>query len=446
MPPTEQQLEALKVSERAVLGATFLGSDFAGRALSILTADDFGTPLHRAVFETVGRLSLAGKPVDVVTVGDEMQLAGWKIAHGDLVEMARDVPVLDTLPHYCRIVARHAALRRLAVLCADLPNTAEHDPEDAFRLLLEAQKLVGEIARGRVNPGIDVTVQLEQTTRELERREEIHRLGGAELLGLPTWIRGLDEITGGLRKGTLNVIGARTSVGKTALACQIAILGDVRKKTPCLFFTLEMSPGELAERFLARVAPVESHRLLRGSLDQKDWSRIFRAGQEMGTVGIFTISTTRTLSGILAESRAFRVMHPDAAVLIVVDYLQLVVLGRENKGRTREQEVSEVCHTLKGLSMELDAPILATAQVNRAPEHDERHPRLSDLRESGAIENDADLIVLAHRDRAQADGVMYLNVAKNRSGRVGEVDARWKGATYRIADEPEIDPMTGALL
>lgn len=428
-------------AERAVLGASLLSRDALVEAHALLVPDDFEVSQHRAVFRTMVDLCSAGKPVDPVTLEDALTQTGdWRglsaLADGEhpsrwlMRLMGEWTPAAANMRHYAEIVARHAALRRLRHVCASLGEMAEKNPEEAQRLLLEGQKLLTESVKGRMRPGVDLADIVPKVMAEFEQREAARRTGGGPLRGIDTGLTELNYLTGGLQNGQLCVLAARTSIGKTAYASQIALLNAVFNACPALIFSLEMGPMELGERFFSRLARVDSTKLRSGDLNRDDWREIYAAGGRMEQRGLVTISNTRSLAGIGMEMRAFRVGHRDQQALVVVDYMQLVRV----QGRTREEEIAEVTGTLKALAMELELPVLGLGQLNRGPEIEEREPRVSDLRGSGAIEQDADVILIITRTPGDTTGHCVVRALKVRNGNVGDVHAVWHGANYELID------------
>ena len=440
-------------AERAVLGAALIERDALIQARSMLTTVDFVAPQHRDVWDSMLEIDKRGVQVDPVTLEDELRTRGvWAAlgmlyqgqaangmgSFGWIAEIITAAPSATNVRAYAEIVARRAALRRLRAICADLANEAETNPDDAQRLMLEGQKLLTQISKGRTRPGVDVADLVSAKITEFQEREEARQRGSARLVGLSTGITGVDYLTGGLVPKTLNIVAARTSIGKTAYACQMALLNALDADAPTLIFSLEMSPGELVERFFARRALIDSARLRTGEIVRPEWTRLYQVGNELSRPGQITISNASTMAQIWTEARAFRVENQNRRILLVVDYVQKVRTGE--RGRTREQEVAEVSAGLKEIAMELDAPVVAPAQLNRGPENagEERDPRITDIRESGAVENDADVILLLSRRRSEAAGRCVIAVAKNRNGGpLGEAIAEWRGATYELVDPPD---------
>jgi len=443
-PKSEPESHA---AERAVLGSCLVQPESIVEAQALLSDEDFEVPQHQSVFRGMVTLAAAGSPIDLVTLEAELTSRGWWKALGLrvfdrqplswLVETAGSVPTAGNVRHYAEIVARQSAIRKLKQTCGKAAALADENPEEAQRLILESQRLLTEVQRGRSRPGIDIADVVPKVIAEFEARQEARRQGGARVIGLTTGLTALDYMTGGLRDETLTILAARTSLGKTAFGSQIALLGAIFDGVPALAFSLEMGAMELGERFFARLALVASDRLRSGELSRDDWGKIHRAGSQMCQRGLVTISNTRTLPGMWMEARAFRVRHPDKRIFILVDYLQLARTGQ--RGRTREEELAEISGDLKDMAVEFKCPVLALAQLNRGPEAEEREPRVSDLRGSGAIEQDADLILMITRKREAIAGICTIHVLKSRNGPTGDVDALWEGAMYQLRDPDYAD-------
>jgi replicative DNA helicase len=420
-------------AERAVLGSVLISNPKLALVAGLLAVDDFLDPAHREIFEAMLAIGKRGQEVDAVLLWDELGARGQqrRLDGGTdyLLKLAHAVPTAENVGHYAAIVARKAAVRQLERHCLDIAANAETEPDRVSELVLGASKLVTEIAKGRRRPGVDladIVVPLEQ---EFDARAQ----NKGRLVGLSWGLPSVDYATGGLVRGNLHIIAARTSLGKTAAACQVAITGALDRDIPCFYASLEMPASMLAERFFARVAQVDSTRLRTGDLDLECWHRITGARRRMGKPGRVVITRDRSLAAIMSQARAFRVEHPGQDILVVVDYLQLVRTAYL-KGRSREQEVAEVSSSLKELAGELDCPVLALCQFNRGPEAEDRDPKVSDIRESGAIENDADVILFIVRKREDKSGAAWFNIAKSRNGETGELEMRWNGPTYTFSE------------
>lgn len=434
-PETNHTLDA----ERSILGCALIEPSSFAEVKGVLAEEDFELPANREVFLAMDALASRGAAIDVVTLGEELRTRGARLAlEGGvdtyLIRIASGVPIVGNLPHYADIVVRRSAIRKFKLLMSELTAKVDN-PEaagEAQKVLLDAQKMLTQIQYGRMKPGTDVADLVSSVLDEFQARVDARKTGGARLTGLDTTLDGLNALTGGWRTQTLNIVAARTSLGKTAYACQVSLINAIEHEIPCLFFSLEMGPKELVERFFARRARIDSAKLRFGEIDAQGWSSLMFVGTELGKAGRITISTTRTLPGIVTEARAFRVRHPNQRVLYVVDYLQIARTGE--RGRSREQEIAEVSGELKGTAVDLDAPVVVPAQLNRGPEIEDREPKVSDIRDSGAIEQDADTILFIVRKRDDLTGACYGKLSKNRNGAVGEFDLKWNGAIYELRD------------
>jgi replicative DNA helicase len=419
-PVPPQNLEA----EESVLGAMLLSPGAIGAVSEILDASDFYRDSHAIIYRTALALYAKGEPVDAITLVDALEERGELDAIGGRVrvhELAALVPATANAAHYARIVRETATLRGLI-------------------------RVGGEIARlGWERPGEtqDLVDRAEQVMFELSQQESFERItalyeAGAEITGVPSGYRDLDRVTSGFQPGNLIIIAARPSMGKSALAlCMAANLG-VRHETPVALFTLEMSKAEVTQRLLCSEAKVESQRLRSGRLAADDWPRLVAAGDKLMKSPIYVDDTgSITMMELRSKARRLKSKEPNLG-LIVVDYLQLMTSGGSTESRV--QEVSQISRQLKVLARDLEIPIIALSQLSRAVEqrHDKR-PILSDLRESGSIEQDADIVAFVYRDDyynedSDQQGLAELIVAKHRNGPTDAVKLSFLKRYAKFAD------------
>jgi replicative DNA helicase len=380
---------------------------------------------NQLVFEAMEALAARKSVMDPITILGQLGSRVGRLPGGMayLMALGGAVATAEGLPHYLAIVARGGAIRRLQGVCAQAATLVAEDAEEASKLLLEGQRLAAEIVRGRSRPGVDVGEVLPAVLEDLEQRAK----NRGTLIGVSTGLSRLDYLTGGLQDEQLVVLAAQTSLGKTALACQMAVQAAVDRKIPVLYFSLEMSPKQLVERFLSRQARINSRDLRTGQIGYEDWKRLQSASGPLSEAPL-TLSGQRQLPRLLAEARGFRVKHR-GRILIVVDYLQLA----RAEAKSREREVAEVTGALKELASDLKCPVLAMSQLNRAAEDDD--PTLKNLRESGSIEQDADSVffLIGSREKTVTDA--RLNVAKQRNGELGDVPLTWIREHYMYTDE-----------
>ena len=412
-------------AERALLGAMLLTATAIGDAVEFTAASHFYRPAHSHVFDAITGLYAAGEPVDTVTVAAELSRCDLLDAVGGpgaLVEMQAGTPVAGNAARYARIVADAATLRRLIGAAGEVAELAYSRPADVADTLDQAESMVFGVTG---SSGGDTSASAATLCdRGIDHLEQLYKNGGV-LTGVTTGNVDLDHLLGGLQPASLVVLGARPSVGKTSLALNIATsVADVARK-PVMFFSLEMSHQELTQRLFCAEARVSTQRVRTGNLRDEDWDRINAAVGRIAASPLWIDdSPTTTVLEIRAKARR---KHAELGELglIVVDYLQL--MSSRGSAESRQVEVSDMSRGLKVLARELNCPVLALAQLSRGPEaRTDKRPMLSDLRESGAIEQDADVVMFLYRDEVYNPdtpqrGIAELNIAKHRSGPTGVV-------------------------
>ena len=416
-PVPPQNLEA----EESVLGAMLISATAIGSVTEILDASDFYRESHAKAYRAALGLWGKGEPVDAITLADELDERGELEAVGGtarIAELAALVPAASNVEHYARIVKEVATLRGLVRVGQEITRLGQERSGETQDLVDRAEQLVFDLAQQRVT-GDFAHIQ----SLLLEGFERITQLyeAGAELTGIPSGFRALDTLTSGFQPGNLIILAARPSMGKSALAlCTAANLG-VRLETPVALFTLEMSKAEVTQRLMCSEAKVESNRLRSGKLAQDDWPRLTAACDKLMKAPIWVDDTgSITMMELRSKARRLKSREPKLG-LIIVDYLQLMSTGQSVENRV--QEVSQISRSLKILARDLDVPILALSQLSRAVEqrHDKR-PVLSDLRESGSLEQDADLVFFVYRDEyyngeeSDQQGLAEVILSKHRNG------------------------------
>jgi replicative DNA helicase len=410
-------------AESSLLGALLLSADAVGVAAELgLSADEFYKPAHQHLYEAIRALAGAGEPVDAVTVADELRRAGLLEDLGGpslLFDLQASTPAISNAGRYARIVQDTALLRRLIGVASEIAEIAYDEPDDVTKALDEAEHKVFQIADRRVVDSTRPLSELLQST--MSHLEETYERGNA-LTGVPTGFTDLDELLSGLQPSTLNIVGARPSMGKTAFALNIAAHVAQHAMQPVLFFSLEMGHLELTQRILAAEAQVDLKKVRTGDLSQADWSKIGRALHNLDCQLYLDDNAQVSVMEIRAKARRTRSRHGGLA-LVVIDYLQLMT-GHTN-AENRQLEVSEISRNLKILARELDVPILALSQLSRNLEsRSDKRPMLADLRESGALEQDADVVMFIYRDEVYNEdsperGAAEVLVAKHRNGPIG---------------------------
>ena len=428
MPP--HNVEA----EESVLGSVMLSPDAANIAFEKLQAEDFYKPAHQAIFEAVASLFDGNQPIDAVTVADQLRRTGELERVGGanyLATLLDGVPTTSNIAYYAEIVSETAARRRL-LRAGSIVGSLAMQTERRIEDVLDASEAeIFRVAERQVGDGLAPVGPLLQST--LERIEELGARGG-EITGLATGFRDLDRRLAGLQPANLVVIAARPSMGKTALAMNIAQNVAERDNTVAVF-TLEMSREEVVQRLLSSMAGVDSHRLRTGQLTPDLWNRVVRETSRLYQMPFFVDdSSDLTVTSIRAKCR--RLARKRGLSLVVVDYLQL--MQGAGSSESRQQEIADISRSLKNLARELRIPVIAVSQLNRALEQREnKRPRLGDLRESGAIEQDADIVMFIYRDEyynpgSDQPGLAEVNIAKHRSGAVGTVQMNFAAEFTRF--------------
>lgn len=419
LPP--QNMEA----EQAVLGAIFLEPSALTLASEILLPDDFYRVAHQKIFNVMLDLSDKGKAIDLVTVTEE--LASSKLIEdvggvSYLSELAASVPTAANIEYYARIVEEKALLRRLIRTASGIAEDGYMREDEVEALLAEAEKSIMEVAQ-RKNSGSFHNIK-DVLVRTYDNIEEMHNRKG-DITGLETGFTELDRMTAGFQRNDLIIVGARPSVGKTAFALNIA--QNVAKKTGenVAIFSLEMGAEQLVMRVLCAEGNIDAQRLRTGSLTDEDWGKLTMAMGSLSNAGIFIDDTPGVrITDIRSKCRRLKQEH--GLGMIMIDYLQLI-LGSGRSGENRQQEVSEISRSLKQLARELQVPVIALSQLSRGVEQrQDKRPMMSDIRESGSIEQDADIVAFLYRDdyydkESEDRNIIEIIIAKQRNGPVGTV-------------------------
>jgi replicative DNA helicase len=430
-------------AEASVLGGVLLRNEVL-TTLDQLGPEDFYDPRHKAVFAAMRALEDRSKPIDEVTLEVELDKMGKLEAVGGLPfisELALRVPTAENVSHYADIVRNKNSARRLILAAAEIAAKGYEDSEEVGDYLDEAEARIFEVTQTNKRRAAEhIKTLLKGVFGSLDER--FKAAGG--VTGVPSGFVDLDERTAGFQPGELTVLAARPAMGKTSFALSIARNAACSHNFPCLIFSLEMSAQQLAERLLCSEARVDSTSLRRGQLQRQDLTNMTYGADTLSKAPIVIDDTPAlTLRELRASARRFmadRELRGEKEFgLVIVDYLQLMSgSSRAQKSGSREQEISEISRGLKQLSKEINSPIIALSQLNRGLEsRDNKRPRLSDLRESGAIEQDADLILFIYRDVVYNEATENPNIAevilgKNRHGAIGTVETRFEGRYTRF--------------
>jgi len=390
LPP--QNLEA----EVSVLGGVLLDNEALNRVLEVMKEGDFYRESHRKIFSAILDLYEKSEPVDLITLTEALQKREALEAVGGveyLNSLVNSVPTAANISYYAKIVKEKAILRKLINRSTDIISQVYGVSGDVDDFLDQAERSIFEISEDRVRPSFyPLKDIIKASFKTIERLYEKRQL----ITGVPTGFTKLDELTSGLQPSDLIIVAGRPSMGKTALALDIAAYAAVEGGIPSAIFSLEMAKEQLALRMLCSEAKVDAHRLRGGFLSESDWPKLTRAAGSLSEAPIF-IDDTPGLSALEMRAKSRRMKAEHNLGLVVVDYLQLM-RGRADSDN-REQEISDISRSLKALAKELNVPVMALSQLNRrVEERGDRRPQLSDLRESGAIEQDADVIIFLYRD------------------------------------------------
>lgn len=434
--------DALKVpphdleAERSVLGSILIDSEAMSLVAEFLRPDYFYLPEHRIIFSCMMSLYERQKPIDIITLQDELKKTdslkkiGGKAYLADLINT---VPTSANVEQYGMIVKQHFIRRSLIDLSSRMVEKAFNDKTDVGNLLDEAESLIFSLSQTNVQKDF---VELKDILSESFERLEEFMKKGTNLRGISTGFSKLDNKLAGLQDSNLIILAARPGIGKTTFVLNVALNAALKEKVPVGFFSLEMSKEELVDRLLVGMADIDAWRLKTGRLSDEDYKRLVEAMGVLSELPIF-IDDTPGLSIVEMRTRARKLKSEKNLKLLIVDYLQLANAGRFFESRVNE--VSAVSQGLKNLARELKIPVLAISQLSRAVEQrGEKKPQLSDLRESGSIEQDADVVMFLYQEEESEDlldqnkKLIKLLIAKHRNGPTGELDLIFRGDRVRF--------------
>ena len=414
-------------AERSVLGSVLVDNNQINKAQEILSWEAFYSARHRKIFQAIERLSQNGTPMDLVTLRDELDRAG------DLESCGGPAYISDLLDgfsrsmnveHYAKIVKEKATLRELIQVSQWVGQSALDGEGTTDEILDEAEKKIFHVSQGRLRTGfVHIRESGDKAIKRLEELTEQQEM----ITGIATGIMELDNMTSGFQKTDLLILAARPSMGKTAFALNIAAHAALRADKTVGIFSLEMSHEQLFTRMLCAEARIDAHRLRTGRVNNDDWAKIIKSYQTLAETKVY-IDDTAGVNIVELRAKSRRLAQEHGLDLLIIDYLQL--MGGGARYSSRQQEISDISRSLKGLAKELHVPILALSQLSRAPDQrsGDHRPQLSDLRESGAIEQDADVVMFLFReevyDKEDPDlkGKAELIVGKQRNGAIGKID------------------------
>ncbi len=425
-------------AEQAVIGSMLTDKDAVISAIEVLSDYDFYREDNKIIYSAILNLYNRGEPIDIITLKSELASMGKLEAIGGLeylVELPEKVPTTANVDKYIKIVEEKSTLRTLIRTANELITLGYDPTQEVEELMDNAEKKIFNVMQSRNQKGyssmkdilVDTFVELE----ELYNRKQ-------HVTGVPTGFLDLDYKTAGLHGSDLILVAARPAMGKSAFALNIATNAAVRAKTPVAIFSLEMSKEQMANRILCSEALVDSNKVRTGKVEDDDWVKLAQASGILSEAQIF-IDDTPGISIMEIRAKCRKMKLEKDIGLVVIDYLQLVQ-GSSKRGASREQEIAEISRSLKILAKEINVPVIALSQLSRAPEQRPDHrPMLSDLRESGSIEQDADIVIFLYRDDyynqdSEKKNVAEVILAKHRAGSTGTVELAWLGSYTKFAN------------
>ncbi len=411
-----------KEAEQAVIASIFIDDKALDKVADKLRPEDFYVPSHQHLYSRILQLQEQGRPVDVVTVmgimtDEELSKAGGVEYIASLVDI---IPTSANVAHYAEIVRDRSTLRRLIGVAVEMTESCYEQPDNVAEVVENAEKRIFSLAEHKLKSDVEhIGVLMHETMDMLDKLFQ----RSDQLSGITTGFKDLNDITNGLQNSDLVIIAGRPAMGKTAFSLNIALNASYSDQKSVAFFSLEMSSHQLAQRLLAAQAGVDSRKLRAGRFSMEEWQKLSGAAGILNEMKFF-IDDTPSISTMELRAKCRRLKRQHGLDLIFVDYLQLM---GATKGDNREQQISEISRSLKALAKEMDVPVIALSQLNRGVEQrQDKRPLVSDLRESGAIEQDADIIIFLYRDEVYNEntsepGVAEVILAKHRNGPTGTV-------------------------
>lgn len=423
-PPYDEQAEA------SVLGAMLLDKSAITTAVEIIHAEDFYYDSHKAIFEGILRLYNKNEPADMITLSDFLKKSGQLEAVGGYTYLGRltsGAGAVSNTEAYANIIKEKSTLRALIRAGGEIVEDSYRDDDDVGAIIEKAEKSIFDITQDNQRNGLMDMGEVMITTFDVMQKRSENKGG---LTGLTTGFIDLDRKTSGMQKADLVLLAARPSMGKTALMVNIATNSALKAGATVAMFSLEMSRNQLSQRILSSLSHVDLMKIISGDLTTEEWSKVIETMTYMNEMAIY-IDDTAGITPLEVKAKCRRLKAEKGLDLVVIDYLQLMEVG--GRAESRQQEISAISRQLKGIAKELDVPVIALSQLSRAPEMRADHrPILSDLRESGAIEQDADIVMFLYRDEyynpdTEKQGLGELILAKHRNGPTGTVELLFKG-------------------
>ena len=432
VPPNDTE------AEQAVIGSMLTDKDAVSAAIEILKEDDFYREDNKIIYTAILNIYNRSEPIDIITLKSELAAMGKLEAVGGLeylADLPQKVPTTSNVEQYIKIVEEKSILRNLIKTANDIITLGYDQTQEVENIIDTSEKKIFEVMQRKNQKGYsslkDILVDSFTELEQLYNKKQ-------HVTGVPTGFIDLDYKTAGLHKSDLVLIAARPAMGKSAFALNIATNAAVRANTPVAIFSLEMSKEQMANRILCSEAMVDSNKVRTGTLEDADWVKLAEASGVLSESNIY-IDDTPGISIMEIRAKCRKMKHEKNIGLVVIDYLQLIQ-GSNKKGGSRENEIAEISRSLKILAKEIEVPVIALSQLSRAPEQRTDHrPMLSDLRESGSIEQDADIVMFLYRDgyyneESENKNIAEVIIAKHRSGSTGTVELLWLGDYTKFVD------------
>ena len=429
-------------AEKSVLGSILLDKDALYEVLEKLKPEDFYNEMHKEIYSAVIELYRKSQPVDILTVSEELkkrkslEMVGGRAY---IALLSTVVPSTANAGEYAKIIGEKAVLRRLIGTASDIIEKGYQERMDSAEVLDFAERGIFEIAQSRQTK--DFQLIKDVLWENIAKIDEMSKLEG-NITGLTTGFIDLDARTSGMQKSDLIMLAARPSMGKTAFALNIAQHAAIKGQAKVLIFSLEMSRDQLGQRMLSMESRIEMQKLKSGNLERKDWDQINIALDTLSKTSIY-IDDTPGITAMEIKNKCRRLKAEKGLDLVVIDYLQL--MSFEGRSESRQQEITALSRFLKQLAREMECPVVVLSQLSRAPEQRNDHrPILSDLRESGSIEQDADIVMFLYRDEyynpetTDKPNICEVNIAKQRSGPTGSIELTWLGKYTRFVDKSRL--------
>lgn len=433
------------LAEQSALGGMMLSKDAIADCIEVVRGPDFYMPKHEHVYEAILSLYSHGEPADVIAVSDELQKAGHLSRIGGieyLYSLTSVVPTAANAGYYATIVAEKAVLRRLVEAGTRIVQMGYNAEGEVVDLVNNAQAEVYAVNGGQQSEDyVPLSVAMVSAIEEIEAAKGLD----GQMTGVPTGFRQLDELTNGFHPGQLIIVAARPGFGKSTIALDFSRAAAIKGDVPTCFFSLEMSKSEIAMKLLSAESSIHHHKMRKGTIESRDWTTLAQVRGRINDAPLY-IDDSPNLTLVEIRAKCRRLKQQIGLGMVVVDYLQLMTSGK--KVESRQQEVSEFSRSLKLLAKELQVPVIALSQLNRGPEQRaDKKPAVSDLRESGSLEQDADMVILLHREDAYAPdvrpGEADIIVGKHRGGPTATIAVSFQGHLSRFVDMAQDAPSFG---